>query len=170
MSPAWNDRRVAIDTVRGDITREHVDAIVNAANVRLARGAGVCGAVFAAAGPELDAACAAIGHCDTGDAVVTPGFRLPARFVVHTVGPVWHDGNQGEPGQLASCYRRSIEVARAAGARSMAFPAISTGIFGYPPEQAAEVAVRTVCAHAGDVDVRLVAFDDETLRRYESLL
>jgi O-acetyl-ADP-ribose deacetylase (regulator of RNase III) len=170
MSPARDNRDVAVDTVRADITREDVDAIVNAANVHLRRGAGVCGAIFAAAGPELDAACAAIGHCDTGDAVITPGFRLPARFVVHTVGPVWHGGTHGEPELLASCYRRSLEVARARDVRSIAFPAISTGIYGYPPDAAAEIAVRTVTEHAGDMHVRLVAFDGATLRRYESLL
>ena len=103
---------VKIEATRGDITTERVDAIVNAANTALRRGAGVCGAIFAAAGPELDAACAAIGACATGDAVITPGFSLPARWIVHTVGPVWHGGDAGEPALLASCYRRSIEVAR----------------------------------------------------------
>jgi O-acetyl-ADP-ribose deacetylase (regulator of RNase III) len=163
-------RRVTIAAIRGDITVQDVDAIVNAANRQLLRGSGVCGAIFAAAGPELDAACAAIGSCATGDAVVTPGFRLPARFVVHTVGPVWHGGADHEPELLASCYRRSIEVARAAGASSIAFPAISTGIYGYPPEPAAEIAAATVSAVAGDMEVRLVAFDDDTYARYESLL
>src|SRR5689334_20006670 len=109
----------AIEVTRGDITNQAVDAIVNAANTALARGGGVCGAIFAAAGPELDEACAAIGGCATGDAVITPGFRLPARFIVHTVGPVWHGGEAGEPELLRSCYRRSIEVARDAGARSI---------------------------------------------------
>jgi O-acetyl-ADP-ribose deacetylase (regulator of RNase III) len=165
-----DDAAVPITAVRGDITRLRTDAVVNAANARLQRGGGVCGAIFAAAGPELDAACAAIGSCATGDAVVTPGFRLPARFVVHTVGPVWQGGTAGEAALLASCYRRSIEVARAAGARSIAFPAISTGIFGYPPQEAAEVAVRTLREHAGDMDVQLVAFDADTSRIYESLL
>jgi O-acetyl-ADP-ribose deacetylase (regulator of RNase III) len=160
-----------IETAQGDITTEAVDAVVNAANERLARGAGVCGAIFAAAGPELDAACAAIGRCATGDAVVTPGFRLPARFIVHTVGPVWHGGGAGEPELLASCYRRSIEVAAAAGARSIAFPAISTGIFRYPADAAAEIAVRTVRAAGNALElVRLIAFDDATHRRYEALL
>ena len=162
---------MTIDAVRGDITKVALDAIVNAANVHLVRGAGVCGAIFAAAGPELDDACRRLGECATGDAVVTPGFRLTARFVVHTVGPVWHGGAHGEPELLASCYRRSIEVARDAGARSIAFPAISTGIFGYPPHDAAEIAVRTVRAHGEAMElVRLVAFDAETFRRYESLL
>jgi O-acetyl-ADP-ribose deacetylase (regulator of RNase III) len=162
---------MTVDTVRGDITREAVDAIVNAANNRLARGAGVCGAIFAAAGPELDAACAALGGCATGDAVVTPGFALRARWIVHTVGPVWQGGSVGEPALLASCYRRSLEVAGAAGARSIAFPAISTGIFGYPADEAAAIAVETVCAHAGALDlIRLVAFDAPTYDRYASLL
>ena len=161
---------VQIEPVRGDITAETVDAIVNAANSRLARGAGVCGAIFAAAGPELDGACAEIGGCATGDAVITPGFRLTARFIVHTVGPVWHGGGQGEPELLASCYRRSIAVAAAAGAASIAFPAISTGIFGYPAEAAAEIAVATVRSTGGLDLVRLVAFDAETFGLYEALL
>jgi len=172
MSPARtrDDEPVTIEAVRGDITRETTDAIVNAANSRLARGAGVCGAIFAAAGPELDGACAEIGGCATGEAVVTPGFRLPARFVVHTVGPVWHGGDRNEPELLASCYRRSLEVARDAGARSIAFPAISTGIFGYPPAAAADIAVATVRQHAGEIAVRLVAFDAETFALYADRL
>jgi O-acetyl-ADP-ribose deacetylase (regulator of RNase III) len=163
---------VRIETTRGDITAERVDAIVNAANSALRRGAGVCGAIFAAAGPELDGACDAIGHCATGDAVVTPGFRLPAQWVVHTVGPVWHGGDEGEPELLASCYRRSLAVAADAGATSIAFPAISTGIFGYPRRAAAEIAVATTCAAepAGIGLVRFVAFDADTQRDYEELL
>jgi O-acetyl-ADP-ribose deacetylase (regulator of RNase III) len=162
---------VTVEAIQGDITRERVDAIVNAANGELRRGGGVCGAIFAAAGPELDAACAAIGQCDTGDAVVTPGFDLPARWIVHTVGPVWHGGGQDEPALLASCYRRSIEVAAAAGARSLAFPAISTGIFGYPARAAAEIAVATVTEHGDALDaVMLVAFDQATLDLYRELL
>jgi O-acetyl-ADP-ribose deacetylase (regulator of RNase III) len=165
----WVFSGITIEAVRGDITLERVDVIVNAANAALRRGGGVCGAIFAAAGPELDNACAAIGWCDTGDAVVTPGFRLPARWIVHTVGPVWHGGDRGEPEQLASCYRRSIEVAREAGARSVAFPAISTGIFGYPARAAAEIAVTSVREHALDL-VRLVAFDESTFTMYRDLL
>ena len=131
----------------------------------------MCGAIFAAAGPELDAACAAIGSCATGDAVVTPGFRLRARWIVHTVGPVWHGGGRGEAAQLASCYRRSIEVARSAGAASIAFPAISTGIFGYPARAAAEIAVATVGDHGNELElVRLVAFDESTFTTYRELL
>jgi O-acetyl-ADP-ribose deacetylase len=160
----------SIQAVRGDITAAHVDAIVNAANRSLARGAGVCGAIFAAAGPELDRACAALGGCAPGDAVVTDGFALPARWIVHTVGPVWQGGERGEPDLLRSCYRGSIAVAREVGAASIAFPAISTGIFGYPPDAAAEIAVESVRADGSDMLVQLVAFDAETLRRYESLL
>jgi O-acetyl-ADP-ribose deacetylase (regulator of RNase III) len=164
-----------IEATRGDITAERVDAIVNAANSALRRGAGVCGSIFAAAGPDLQTACAAIGVCATGDAVVTPGFALPARWIVHTVGPVWHGGENGEPALLASCYRRSIEVARSVGATSIAFPAISTGIFGYPPRAAAEIAIATVAATASEHAhalqiVRLVAFDESTLLTYRALL
>jgi O-acetyl-ADP-ribose deacetylase len=161
---------------RGDITTLAVDAIVNAANEGLRRGGGVCGAIFAAAGPRLDDACDAIGHCATGDAVITPGFDLPARFVVHAVGPVWHGGGHGEVEQLASCYRRSIEVVAAAGARSIAFPAISTGIYGFPPDAAAEIAVSTLrslvdASGTGPLgDVVLVAFDAATEDRYRTLV
>jgi O-acetyl-ADP-ribose deacetylase (regulator of RNase III) len=163
---------VRIEATRGDITAERVDAIVNAANRALRRGAGVCGAIFAAAGPGLDVACEAIGHCATGDAVVTPGFRLPARWVVHTVGPVWNGGEEGEPDLLASCYRRSLAVAAQAGATSIAFPAISTGIFGYPRRAAAEIAIATTRAAEpfGIELVRFVAFDADTQRDYEELL
>jgi O-acetyl-ADP-ribose deacetylase (regulator of RNase III) len=166
------DSPMRIEAARGDITHETVDAIVNAANGALRRGGGVCGAIFAAAGPELDDACAALGGCATGDAKATPGFRLSAQFVIHTVGPVWHGGDAGEPDALASCYRRCIEVASEIGARSIAFPAISTGIFGYPPGPAAELAVGTLRgADAGTVEVaRLIAFDAATYDRYCELL
>jgi O-acetyl-ADP-ribose deacetylase (regulator of RNase III) len=168
---AWQDATVRIEAIRGDITTEQVDVIVNAANSALRRGAGVCGAIFAAAGPELDVACAAIGECATGEAVITPGFALTARWIVHTVGPVWQGGNHGEPALLASCYRRSIEVARTVGATSIAFPAISTGIFGYPLRAAAEIAVATTKKHAAALEVvHLVAFDEATLSTYRELL
>ena len=156
----------------GDITALAVDAIVNAANEQLRAGAGVCGAIFAAAGPRLPAACAAVGGCVTGDAVATPGFDLPASWIIHTVGPVWHGGGHGEADLLASCYRRSMEEAVAVGARSVAFPAISTGVFGYPADDAAAVAVATTTA-TDDLDldrVVLVAFDEATRRRYDALL
>ena len=159
-----------IGAIPGDITTLTVDAVVNAANRDLVRGGGVCGAIFAAAGPELDAACAALGRCAIGDAVVTPGFQLPARFVIHAVGPVWRGGADDEATLLASCYRRAAEVARDVGARSLAFPAISTGIFGYPKRAAAEIAVQTLTATADDLDITLVAFDPETLGIYGELL
>jgi O-acetyl-ADP-ribose deacetylase (regulator of RNase III) len=133
--------------VMGDITSLDVDAIVNAANAQLRPGAGVCGAIHGRAGPELAAACRAVGGCPTGEARITPGFRLKARHVVHAVGPVWRGGNEGEPALLAACYRNSLALAADAGLRSIAFPAISTGIYGYPPELAAPLAVET-CAEA----------------------
>ena len=127
-----------------DITTLDVDAIVNAANESLAPGGGVCGAIHRAAGPELARACAAIGRCPTGEARITPGFRLPARYVIHAVGPVWHGGGEGEPELLASAYRSAMRLASEHGLRSIAFPAISTGIYGYPLEQATPVAVGAV--------------------------
>ncbi len=160
-----------IEAVQGDITREPVDAIVNAANGSLLGGGGVDGAIHRAAGPELLQACRPLGGCATGDAKATPAFRLPATWVIHTVGPVWSGGRQGEPEQLASCYRRSLAVADELGARSVAFPAISTGVYGYPREQAARVAVETLRSASTAVEmVRLVAFDAETRRLYAELL
>jgi O-acetyl-ADP-ribose deacetylase len=160
-----------LEAVRGDITREAVDAIVNAANPALARGGGVCGAIFAAAGPGLDEACAALGGCATGDAKATPGFALPARWIIHAVGPVWRGGDQGEPEQLAAAYRRCLEVADELGARSIALPAISTGIYGYPLEGATDVAVATMSRTPTEVErVRFVCFDDRTLAAYQQRL
>jgi O-acetyl-ADP-ribose deacetylase (regulator of RNase III) len=135
-----------IEIIEGDITRLDVDAIVNAANATLAPGGGVCGAIHRAAGPELREACAKLDGCDTGEAKITPGFRLPARYVIHTVGPVWDGGERGEARLLAACYRHSLALAARHNLRSIAFPAISTGIYGYPPERAAPIAVRTVQA------------------------
>lgn len=158
-----------LEAVEGDITAEQTDAVVNAANPALARGAGVCGAIFAKAGPGLDDACTALGGCPTGEAKATPGFGLPARWIVHAVGPVWQGGDRGEPELLASAYRRSLEAAAGAGARSVAFPAISTGIYGYPLEPATAIAVATCQSQAprGIDLVRFVCFDDATLRVYE---
>lgn len=135
-----------LQAIQADITSLTVDAIVNAANSSLLGGGGVSGAILQAGGPELIEACRRLGGCASGDAKLTPGYRLPARFVVHTVGPVWQDGTRQEAELLASCYRRSLEVAAAAGARSLAFPCISTGIYGFPFEQAANIAVTTIHA------------------------
>lgn len=161
-----------LETAKGDITAERVDAVVNAANRQLRGGGGVDGAIHRAAGADkLQAACRVIGECPPGRAVVTDGFDLPARFIIHTVGPVWRGGTAGEPETLASCYRSVLAVADEVGARSVAFPAISTGVYGYPPDLAAEVAVTTVRAAATAVSVvRFVAFDDGTRELYRSLL
>lgn len=150
-----------IDVVRGDITTQAVDAIVNAANSSLLGGGGVDGAIHRAGGPEILAECRLLGGCETGDAKATTAGRLPARHVIHTVGPVWRGGAHGEPELLASCHRRSLEVARELGARTVAFPAISCGVYGYPVELAAPVAVATVREHADGFDlVRFVLFGD----------
>lgn len=151
---------VRVEIATGDITDENVDAIVNAANTTLLGGGGVDGAIHLAAGSELLAHCKTLGGCDVGDAKATPGFGLRAPWVIHTVGPVWHGGERGEPELLASCYRRCLEVADDIGARSVAFPAISTGAYGYPPELAARIAVATCLSTATDVElVRFVAFN-----------
>lgn len=133
-----------IEIVEGDITALDVDAIVNAANERLAPGGGVCGAIHRAAGPGLAEACAKLGGCATGEAKITPGFGLPARYVIHAVGPVWGGGERGEGKLLAGCYRNALLLAAEHGVKSIAFPAISTGIYGFPADRAALIAVRTV--------------------------
>ncbi len=159
--------------IAGDITKLGVDAIVNAANTSLLGGGGVDGAIHRAAGPELLEACKRLHGCATGDAKATPGFRLPAKWVFHAVGPVWNGGSRNEDELLAGCYRRCLELAAENHARSIAFPAISTGVYHFPPERAAHIAVDTVKAHvdASGVDlVNFVCFNEETLRIYERIL
>lgn len=161
-----------LEAIHADITTLELDAIVNAANEALAGGGGVDGAIHRAAGyRELSAACARLGGCPTGDAKATDGFELPARWIIHTVGPMWHGGGHGESELLASCYRRSIEVAEELGARTVAFPAISTGVYGFPRRAAAEIAVSTLRQLGRSVDrALLVAFDGETLALYSEFI
>ncbi|MFV0524759.1 MAG: O-acetyl-ADP-ribose deacetylase [Acidimicrobiales bacterium] len=162
---------IRCEVVEGDIAVEAVDAIVNAANTGLLGGSGVDGAIHRAAGPELLAACRQIGGCPTGEARLTPGFALPARWVIHTVGPVWHGGDDGEAELLASCYRSSLALADEVGAGTVAFPAISTGVYGYPSEAAAEIALATLrSTPTGVRTVRIVAFDATTADVYRRLL
>jgi O-acetyl-ADP-ribose deacetylase (regulator of RNase III) len=164
-------RAPALEAVRADITTLDVDAIVNAANTSLLGGGGVDGAIHRAAGPELLEECRTLGGCATGDAKATSAYRLPARWVIHTVGPVWMGGGRGEAEQLASCYRRCLEIADEIGARSLAFPAISTGAYGFPAREAAAIAVDTLRSVDTQVErALLVAFDEATLALYRERL
>lgn len=159
---------------QGDITQLTVDAIVNAANSELRPGGGVCGAIHRAAGPELAEACRQVGGCPTGEARITPGFSLPSAHVIHAVGPVWQGGSQGEDEALANCYRNSLRLADENGLESIAFPAISTGIFGFPADRAAEIAVssvqRELRARERPTRVIFCVFDADTAAVYQNLL
>jgi O-acetyl-ADP-ribose deacetylase (regulator of RNase III) len=155
-----------------DITKLEVDAVVNAANNGLLAGGGVCGAIFRAAGAGLSEACQRLAPCPTGQARITPGFALPAKFIIHAVGPIWHGGNEGEPELLAGAYRSALKLADEQACRSIAFPAISTGIFGYPLQAATDIAVKEVQEHlagrTGIEQVVFACFSDDVLRAYRS--
>jgi O-acetyl-ADP-ribose deacetylase (regulator of RNase III) len=160
-----------IQVMQGDITKQTVDAIVNAANSSLLGGGGVDGAIHRAAGPGLLAECRLLGGCKTGEAKATNGHKLQAKYVIHTVGPVWRGGNHDEERLLASCYRSCLEVANKLRVTSIAFPAISTGIYGFPKQRAAKIAVKEVQGYIGDIETLLFfCFDDDTARIYRELL
>lgn len=163
-----------IQLIKGDITHLQVDSIVNAANTSLLGGGGVDGAIHRAAGKELLAECRTLGGCATGDAKITKGYNLPAKFVIHTVGPVWRGGNSGEPEKLASCYQKSLELAVQFEIKTIAFPNISTGVYGYPKNLAAEIAISTIRnfmeSHSEIEQVIFCVFDDENFQLYQNIL
>lgn len=159
-----------LKAIKDDITKLEVDAIVNAANSTLRGGGGVDGAIHRAAGPGLLEECLKLGGCPTGEARVTSGHELPARYVIHAVGPVWHGGGKGEPELLAACYRNALSLAAELALNSIAFPAISCGVYRYPPEQAVSIATQTCRAHAGNICVTFVCFDDAMLQLYQEQL
>jgi len=163
-----------IDIVCGDITKLEIDVIVNAANTTLLGGGGVDGAIHRAAGPELLAECRTLGGCQPGEAKITRGYHLPARFVIHTVGPIWHGGKRGEPEILANCYRNSLQLAVENGIRTIAFPAISCGAYGYPIQEAAEIALKTTREFLAKTDkiekVIFVLWGEDVYEAYRKLL
>lgn len=166
--------RERIQVIQGDITRQTCDAIVNAANTSLLGGGGVDGAIHRAAGPDLLAECRTLYGCETGKAKITKGYRLPARYVIHTPGPIWHGGDRNEPALLASCYRSCLELAEANGCRTVCFPSISTGVYHFPLNQAAGIAIETIAgflaSHAAPAQVTMVCFDSRTKAAYDQAL